>query len=474
MTKKRKPPLRLHYVAASDRGLVRGNNEDSAYAGPYLLALADGMGGHAAGEVASQLMVQHLEHLDQEPGAADLLALLGAAAEDGNVAIDESVSRHPEQEGMGTTLTALMFNGEEFGMIHVGDSRGYLLRDGSLRQLTVDDTFVQSLVDEGKLNPEDISSHPQKSLILKAYTGRSVEPHLEMVPAKAGDRVLLCSDGLSDPVTNETIAVALEQGSPEVAAQRLIELALRSGGPDNITVVVADVVAGEASTSDEPAPALVGALAPTYESTHPNSSASRAAALLRKSETIPPDHNRTKTQPANGVRVEAVAGDEEGPHKARTRTIWPWIMGALLLAMILAFAAVMWVQNRNVDHYFISINDNGEFAIEHGSAHSHQPIQVACIDERNQLQIVAAELANSGGDTGTDGGSDSDKPGQCHIFGEKDLPESERNAVERFTGGTYDEVVAMLGQLAEEALPVCVDEKESAKKNDQSCREVKK
>lgn len=143
-------------------------------------------------------------------------------------------------------------------------------------------------------------------------------------------------------------------------------------------------------------------------------------------------------------------------------------MGALLLAVILTFAAVMWVQNRDVDHYFISINDNGEFAIEHGSAHSHQAIQVACIDERNQLQIVAAELANSSGDNG------NTKPGQCHVFGEKDLPESSRDTVERFTGGTYDEVVAMLGQLAEEALPVCVDEKESAKKNDQSCREVKK
>ncbi|WP_350354666.1 PP2C family protein-serine/threonine phosphatase [Corynebacterium aquatimens] len=171
--------------------------------------------------------------------------------------MEDSAAQHPEQQGMGTTLTALMFNGTAFGMIHVGDSRGYLLRDGQLTQLTVDDTFVQSLVNEGKLNAEDVSSHPQKSLILKAYTGRPVEPHLEMVEAKAGDRVLLCSDGLSDPVTNETIAVALDQGSPEIAAQRLVELALRSGGPDNITVVVADVVAGEAPASEKsPSPPL--------------------------------------------------------------------------------------------------------------------------------------------------------------------------------------------------------------------------
>ena len=168
--------LRLNYVAASDKGLVRGNNEDSAYAGPHLLLLADGMGGHAAGEVASQLMVSHMEHLDRDPEDADMLALLGAAADDANATIERSVAQHPEQEGMGTTLTALMFNGAEFGLIHVGDSRGYLLRDGQLRQITEDDTFVQSLVNEGKLDPEDVSSHPQKSLILKAYTGNPVEP----------------------------------------------------------------------------------------------------------------------------------------------------------------------------------------------------------------------------------------------------------------------------------------------------------
>ena len=184
--------LALNFVAASDRGLVRTNNEDSAYAGPHLLVLADGMGGHAAGEVASQLMVEHMEHLDRDPKDADMLALLGAAAEDANASIAESVDAHPEQAGMGTTLTALMFNGQQFGLIHVGDSRGYLLRDGKLTQLTVDDTFVQSLVDEGKLAAEDVSSHPQKSLILKAYTGREVEPHLELVEVKPGDRVLLC------------------------------------------------------------------------------------------------------------------------------------------------------------------------------------------------------------------------------------------------------------------------------------------
>ncbi|GAA1182921.1 PP2C-family Ser/Thr phosphatase [Corynebacterium glaucum] len=454
MTDQTKPTLRLHYVTTSDRGLVRGNNEDSAYAGPHLLALADGMGGHAAGEVASQLMVTHLEHLDKDPEDADMLALLGAAAEDGNAAIQESVSKHPEQEGMGTTLTALMFNGEVFGMIHVGDSRGYLLRDGTLRQLTVDDTFVQSLVKDGKLNPEDVSSHPQKSLILKAYTGRPVEPHLEIVEAREGDRYLLCSDGLSDPVTNETIGVALGQGSPEVAAQRLIELALRSGGPDNITVVVADVVAGGPSTSEQAStPAVAGALAPAFESTHPSSAASRAAALLRKSETIEPDHNKAKTQPAD------VGGDdEEGPQRPKksNKTRWPWIVGALLLALILVFAGVMWAKSRVADQYFLSVEDDGAFVIEHGSQSKREPMQRACIDERNRLQIVDMEHTD------------------CHIFGQDDLPQNQQDAAERFGGGTYDDVLGVLSRLAEEALPVCVDKQESSSEGAAKCREVKK
>lgn len=445
--------LHLDFVASSDRGLVRGNNEDSAYAGPHLIALADGMGGHAAGEVASQMMIEHLQHLDKDPDDADLLALLGAAADDANAAIERSVREHPEQEGMGTTLTALMFNGREFGMIHVGDSRGYLLRDGALTQITVDDTFVQSLVDEGKLNPEDVSSHPQKSLILKAYTGRPVEPHLEMVEAREGDRFLLCSDGLSDPVTAETIAVALGQGTTQDAADRLIELALRSGGPDNITVVVAEVKGGDSGASaSNPAPVKAGALAPNHEPTHPDSSASRAAALLRKSETIEPDHNRAKLQPSDG---DGGPDDAEGPlqltqQAGRKRSVWPWVIGALLLALILVFAGVMWVQQKTPDTYSLTTDDDGVFVIERGSGSKREAVQNACIDAKNTLRTQPV-------------GSESD----CHLFTASDLPESQQQAAKRLPTGSYDEVLAMLNRLADEALPVCVDGKQD------KCREVK-
>ena len=454
--------LALDFVAVSDRGLVRGNNEDSAYAGPHLLVLADGMGGHAAGEVASQLMVEHLEHLDRDPEDADMLALLGAAAEDGNASIEASVAEHPEQAGMGTTLTATMFNGRELGLIHVGDSRGYLLRDGELRQLTVDDTFVQSLVNDGKLAPEDVSSHPQKSLILKAYTGRAVEPHLELIQVQPGDRVLLCSDGLSDPVTQQTIQLALGDGTPEMAANRLIELALRSGGPDNVTVVVAEVVEaaeGDAARENR-AVVRAGALDPGYESSHPDSAASRAAALLRKSETITPDHNRAKLQDAD------TSDDEEGhtsgavgvAGKKQPSSVWPWVVATLVLLLVLAVAGVMWSQSRATDEYTLKVQDSGEFVVQHTTRDNlfadakTEDIQRACLNSKGDLRVIAKDT----------------KPGDCSIFTTEDLPQDKREVAD--VTGSYDDVLAKLNELADQALPACTDKKSA---DEGKCREVR-
>ena len=143
---------------------------------------------------------------------------------------------------MGTTLTAILFAGGRLALCHVGDSRAYLVRDGQLSQITHDDTFVQTLIDDGRITAEEANSHPQRSLLLRALNGQEVEPDLSMREARAGDRYLLCSDGLSGVVSEETLAEALKDPDPQSTADRLIELALRSGGPDNITVIVADVV----------------------------------------------------------------------------------------------------------------------------------------------------------------------------------------------------------------------------------------
>jgi protein phosphatase len=244
--------LVLRYAARSDRGLIRGTNQDSVYAGPRLLAVADGMGGHAAGDVASKVVIAALEHLDDDTPSGDLLQALRQAVFDGSEHLREVIREAPHLEGMGTTLTAVLFAGGRLGLCHVGDSRAYLMRDGEFSQVTHDDTFVQSLIDDGRITEEEANSHPQRSLLLRALNGQDVEPDLSMRDARAGDRYLLCSDGLSGVVSFETIAQAMADPDPQATADRLIELALRSGGPDNITCIVADVVEDDGRGTIEP------------------------------------------------------------------------------------------------------------------------------------------------------------------------------------------------------------------------------
>jgi protein phosphatase len=269
--------LVLRYAARSDRGLVRSNNQDSVYAGPRLLALADGMGGYNGGEVASKVVVGALAPLDDDTPGEDLLGQLRDATLAGNSAITELVSADPELDGMGTTLTAMLFAGNRIGVVHVGDSRAYLQRAGQFTQITHDDTFVQSLVDAGRITAEEATSHPQRSLLLRALTGYDIDPTLTIREARAGDRYLLCSDGLSSVVSYETLAEAIEIPDPQQCADRMIELALKGGGPDNVTVIIADVVDVDYGDDD---PIIGGAAGDGSEDPPPqDSSASRAAAL---------------------------------------------------------------------------------------------------------------------------------------------------------------------------------------------------
>ncbi|WP_433465563.1 Stp1/IreP family PP2C-type Ser/Thr phosphatase [Spirillospora sp. CA-128828] len=236
--------LGIRYAARSDVGMLREGNEDSAYAGAHLLAVADGMGGHVGGEIASAAAIEALRALDKDLPATELLAALEHTVKAANDNLHRIVESDPALQGMGTTLTAMLWAGNQVALVHIGDSRAYLLRDGSLFQITHDHTLVQSLVDEGRISPDEAASHPQRSLLLRALDGRGeVDPDLSLREAKVGDRYLLCSDGLSGVVTAETIfQVLTDVDDPEQAVRQLIDLANRGGGPDNITCVVADVV----------------------------------------------------------------------------------------------------------------------------------------------------------------------------------------------------------------------------------------
>ncbi|MFC0507473.1 PP2C family protein-serine/threonine phosphatase [Micromonospora costi] len=234
--------LILRSAILNDIGLVRTNNEDSALAGDRLVAVADGMGGLPAGEVASEIVIRILDELtpptDPDPAADALRAVVSTA----NQRIHAAITVDPAREGMGTTLTAALLAGDTLVLAQVGDSRCYLLRDTKLTQLTRDDTFVQALVDQGALTPEQARHHPQRSLVTRAVQGADSTPTIGTLTVQAGDRLLLCSDGLSDYVEDEAIAVTLgAYGDRQLCGEQLVKLAHQAGAPDNVTVVVSDV-----------------------------------------------------------------------------------------------------------------------------------------------------------------------------------------------------------------------------------------
>ena len=238
--------LTVRYGVRSDIGLHREDNEDAAYAGARLLAVADGMGGHAAGEVASAAVIEALRPLDTQVPAGELLNALDHAVRRANSALRDLVQANPALHGMGTTLTALLWSGSQLGLVHIGDSRAYLVRDGAVFQITQDHTLVQSLLDEGKITAEEVASHPQRLLLLRALDGNhSSRPDLQLREAQAGDRYLLCSDGLHVVVPPDAVSrVLLTVADPDQAARDLLALALDGGAPDNITCIVADVDGG--------------------------------------------------------------------------------------------------------------------------------------------------------------------------------------------------------------------------------------
>ncbi len=419
--------LVLRYAARSDRGLVRANNEDSVYAGARLLALADGMGGHAAGEVASQLVIAALAHLDDDEPGGDLLGKLDAAVREGNSAIAAHVEADPELEGMGTTLTAILFAGNRLGLVHIGDSRGYLLRDGELTQITKDDTFVQTLVDEGRITAEEAHSHPQRSLIMRALTGHEVEPTLIMREARAGDRYLLCSDGLSDPVSQETILEALQISDVAESADRLIELALRGGGPDNVTVVVADVIDYDYGQTQ---PILAGAVSgDDDEAAPPNTAAGRASAF----------------NPRRNVAKRVVPQPEEPARRPRSRrrTI---IAAVLLVLVVLAGLAI----GREIvrSNYYVS-EHAGTVSIMRGVQGSflgvalQEPYLLGCLNARNELSLIGAGQSRDNLD--------------CRMLSVNDMRPSERaQVVAGLPSGTLDEAISQIEELARSSvLPVC-------------------
>lgn len=232
----------LRTVAVSDRGKARENNEDAVHAGPRLVAVADGVGGGPSGEVASAIVIRALAVLDTGPAPRQPARALREAVDAANRGIREAIEADPSLEGMGTTLTAMLADGDGLDLVHVGDSRAYAWQDGALTQLTRDDTYVQGLVDKGVISPDEARGHPQRALVTQAVHGAGVSPTYRVVTPREGDRYLLCSDGLSDYVADPEIVQTLRaERDLQGCADRLVELALAAGAPDNVSVILADI-----------------------------------------------------------------------------------------------------------------------------------------------------------------------------------------------------------------------------------------
>lgn len=372
--------IALRYAARSDIGLGRySNNQDSGYAGPHLLVIADGMGGHAAGDVASSTAIARLVSLDEDAvSGGDALERLTTALADANQDLRDRVAAEPSLHGMGTTVTALLNNDGKLALAHIGDSRGYLLRDGQLTQITHDHTFVQSLVDDGRLTEEEARSHPQRNLITRVLTGeRDDTPDLSVREAKPGDTYLLCSDGLTGVVTEETLTEVLSDGSDVgTRAERLIDLALKGGSSDNITCVVADVVdldadrGGPISTSPE----VVGAaaahqvVATAADATTP---AGKAAALTRS----------VTADDAASDAAQGVADDE--PKRKRHKGML-FVLLILVLGLVGGggYAAYAWSQQQ----YFVGTVAD-QIAIYRGLPQDVGPVHLSSVYERQDLTV---------------------------------------------------------------------------------------
>ena len=369
--------IALRYAAYSDVGCLREGNEDSGYAGQHLLAVADGMGGYAGGEVASSIAISSIRSLDtsDDPRAEEMAEVLQQAVEKANESLALRIRQEPQLENMGTTLTAMLWSGSQVALIHIGDSRAYLMRGSRFEQITHDHTLVQTLVDEGKITEEEVATHPQRSLILRALDGKTpVDPDISISHAKAGDRYMLCSDGLSGVVSKKTIHETLAtESDPRAAAKKLIELAIRGGGPDNITAVVADVIETD---GDHDGPTVgaqtVGAADQRDVTTGPNeSSPARRAQELRgnggDTAEMDPIDEQTPVPPgtygASPFEERAYdapdRGGQDSEPEYRTRSWWPIVLVFVVVVGAIAGGGYYFGRQYIESQYFVGVSPDG-------------------------------------------------------------------------------------------------------------------
>jgi PPM family protein phosphatase len=391
--------MRFRIGARTDVGRVREGNEDSYMVHEPLFAVADGMGGHQGGEVASNLALRSLERLAEEPPPdGDSAPRLAEVVRDANRVVLQKASGDPSLSGMGTTLTAVLAGtGARIHVAHVGDSRAYLLRGGEFSQLTRDQTVVQRLVDEGRITPEEAEIHPQRSILTNAVgVDRDIQVDEASYELKVGDRLLLCSDGLSGMVPEEEIKRTLQEyEEPQEACEALVQAANEAGGQDNITAVILDAVEDD-QVDAAPAVALPPTLArdaPTAQHTTPSPAGETEPAAAT---AAPPATGADSTQPAEPVPPEAVEPSaEREPYgfAAAGGRRRPWLRRLLwvLVPLIVIAAALFGVKRFFIDNqWFVGVSD-GRVAIFSGIPAKPLGLDLSTVERETDL--TAAEIS---------------------------------------------------------------------------------
>ena len=378
--------LALRYVTHSEIGLIRKNNQDSGFASARLLVVADGMGGAAAGDLASAVAVDTIRRIEGRVDGPEMLEVLAGAIHRANDRISDLVEADGSLDGMGTTVTGALFDGTELGLAHIGDSRAYLYRDGQLKRLTHDHSWVQSLVDEGKISDAEAAIHPHRSLLLKVLNGQPAnDPDLSMIPVLAGDRVLFCSDGVCGLIDDPTIAAALALPDLDDALHQLVAEALAEGGIDNITAIVADVVEAGVVEADTVAVGEAGAGSTTAEVV--------LGAAAERDIPAPESLVRADTADEGEDDGAVVAGGSEPvPDEARYSPLPPGrrrfirpLLGLLVLLLIIAAglsAAYAWTRTQ----YFVGASGNN-VAIYQGLSEGLPGLPLSRIYEVQQLTV---------------------------------------------------------------------------------------
>ncbi|GAA3919251.1 PP2C family protein-serine/threonine phosphatase [Microbacterium invictum] len=371
-------------AAISHTGKVRSNNQDSGFCGSNLFVVADGMGGHAGGDVASSLAVHRLKDLDHPfTSNADAERALREAIADTAAELIDTVARRPELAGMGTTVSALMMVEDYAVIAHIGDSRLYLYRDGALTQITADHTFVQRLVDSGRITPEEARYHPRRSVLMRVLGDMDPDPEVDtfIMPTQPGDRWLLCSDGLSGVVDDTHTSKVLGQGlAPGRTADLLLKQALDGGAPDNVTVVLVDVGGNHPLFSGTPT--IVGAAAAPTGIDVPAARTGRVGGWFHPARQAA--NEPTHFEPSSEFLEELI---EEDRRRARRRRVW-WGIGFLtIIAALVAatFLAYSWTQTR----YFGGADDD-TVVIFRGIQQDIGPISLS--DPYEDTGILLADL----------------------------------------------------------------------------------